>query len=478
MGRVDKVKKAAAVNLLAEVSKLPPQAPELEKAVLGAAMLQSDIFDEIGYLKADMFYVEAHSKIWTAITSVHDTGAMPDILLVTMELMKMGVMDGVDLSPHYISSLTDKVAGTSNVDFHARVIQEKWMLREQIRISEEVKNAAYDAGADVFDIADKMEKDLDLVLEGSRVESTITMTELADTELAKLDQPDVARQTSGWKSLDELLGGGWMPGDLIVVAARPGMGKTALAVGSALGGAIHGKHPSLFFEAEVSRTPFNDRLVAAHAGISLAALASRKCTQAELQRRHEAHDRFRSLPLFLNFASAPTFSDIRREARLHLRKHNISTIFIDQANWVKLPGEKERRDELGDLTRAARRFSKDTGITTVLLHQMSREVTSRVGHVPRLSDLKDSGSFEENAQGVILLHRPEYYGDAEDQYGPTLNRADVILAKYSMGKPGTIHLRFDPPTASFHDDWGSPLPPPPDNAPHPDDRIEPDPLPF
>lgn len=462
-----------------EDGKLPPQAPELERAVLGACMLEKDVYEEVGFLEKEMFYVTAHQQIWEAIVQVAATGAHPDILLVTEQMKKNETLENAG-GPFYIAQLTNQVSLTTNVEHHGRIVQQKFMLRELIRISQDGQRGAYDDTSDVFDLIQVVDQELSKMQEGTMVESTIPFSELANSELEKLDQPQPPPQSTGYESLDKLVNGGWHLGDMVILAARPGMGKTAFAVGSILNGARPDK-PILVFQAEISKTPLNDRFLAAHSGIPLANLTARKVSDHEMKLRHHNHAAFAALPIYVNFSSSPTVPDIRREVKRHKKQFNITTVFIDQFNWVRLPGKKDRKEEVDEAARSLRRLAKDEDVTIVLLHQMNRDVTGRRGHKPQLSDLRESGAFENDAQMVFFLHRPHYYGDAEDENGPTLGRADIIVAKHSSGATGTVSLRFDAETASFHDDWNSHIPPT-TTGPHPDDRTDPkvdkDDLPF
>lgn len=463
---------ASLLNTAPEEGRLPPQAPELEQGVLGAAMLEKDAYEEASFLQPGMFYVEAHARIWEAIGAVHETGAQPDIMLVTEELKRRGELDVVG-GPFYISTLANKVASSANVEFHARIIQQKFMLREQIRISAEIQSEAYGDGADVFDIADKMQLELDKAMEGAHVEGTVSLKELADEELMKVDAEKVPAHSTGWPSLDKKINGGWIPGDFWIMSARPGMGKTAGMVSLAIDGVKATGEPVLIFQAEVSRTPMNNRLVAADTGIPLSNLTAGNMSTYLMQRRNEAHDRFSNLPVYLNFSDSPTMGDIRRETSRYIRKHGIKKVFIDQANWIKYPEEMDTRQGLAFVSRSCRRLAKSLDITVVLLHQMNRDVTKRTGHLPSLADLRDSGSFENDAQGVMFWHRPEYYGDTEDHFGNAVGRGDLIIAKYSNGEPCTIHFHFDKETATYRDTWNAHEPAPADHVPHPDDRTDP-----
>lgn len=468
------------VALGIDAGKLPPQAPDLEQAVLGACMQERGAFDEVSYLKSDMFYAEAHKMIWEAIGQVHARDAHPDMLLVTEQMKQNGTLD-IAGGAYYISQITNKVAGSANVDHHARIIQQMWMKREVIRISKDREREAYDEQSDVFDVLQKAEQEWATIQENLMVESTIPFSELADSELEDYDKEKPPAQSTGYESLDKLLNGGWHQGDFVIIAARPGMGKTAFEVGSILRGATE-KNPLLVFQAEVSKTPFNDRFVAAHSGISLADLTARQVNDRDMKLRHNNHTAFRGLPIYVNFSSAPSVPDLRREVIRHKRLYDIKTIFLDQFNWVRLPGEKDRKEEVDEAARSLRRIAKDLDVTFVALHQMNRDVTNRRSHKPQLSDLRESGAFENDAQLVIFLHRPFYYGDAEDENGPTKDRADIIVAKHSSGATGVVSLRFDPETASFHDDWNTHIPPATPPTPHPDDRTDPkvdkDDLPF
>lgn len=437
----------------AEVGKLPPQEPELEQAVLGAALLESNAVDELGFLKAEHFYVIAHQMIWSALLATVERGAKPDLGLVVHELKQRGELDIVG-GAFYVSSLTNKVASAANAEHYARIIVQCWMLREYIAESQKVTQAAYEPGTDVFDLADAHAKRIDDIMELTRQKPTISLGELARTELERMDTPDVTRHPTGYRGLDDLLGGGW-PAELIVVSARPGQGKTSFLFASLILAAMSGARPAQVFQLELSRRVANNRGIAAFSGLSLAELMIKK----DPQRVHELHDEFSKLPVFYNF-SPVGIPEIRRECFRQKRLHKIGAVFIDQANWITVPQQRVPQEEHKMITRGLKRLALDLELPVILLHQMNREVVGRNSHRPRLTDLKGAGAYEEDAGVVIFPHRPEYYGETEDEYGMCAGRADIIVAKNSNGPLGVVHLRFDAPAARFVDDWGEPFSPP------------------
>lgn len=447
-----------------EIGRVPLNEPEMEQLVLGAAMLEAGTVDELNFLQPEHFYVTAHQQVWKAIVAVHDTGAHPDIALVSMQLKKMGVLDEVG-GPFYISQLTNKVAASANAEYHARMVVQCWVNRRLGDITGEYLRRSYDPQEDVFELADGLTAAIDSVLEVTKKQPSISMEELAKEELQKMDQPTAPPHKTGYKSLDDFLGGGFLPADFWVVSARPGMGKSAFAIGSSVHSAMSGSKPSLFFELELVRRVANIRALAAYGGFRVHDLLSRKISVEEMTRLHEVYPSFSKLPLYWNFSEAATIDDIRRETARHIRRYDIGCVFIDQANWIKRPSYKDQNKEHEHITRNLRRIAKEFNIPVVLLHQMNREITGRTGHRPRLSDLKQSGSYEEDPQGVIFVHRPEYYGDTEDEFGPTAGRADIIIAKHSNGPVGTVHLRMDKESTCFVDDWNSVSQPPPMKPP-------------
>lgn len=455
-----------------ESGKLPPQAKEIEQALLGCVIQHSDAYEAVAYLQPSDFYVHAHVLIWEAVQDLKNSGVVPELLALTQRLIDRGTLD-IAGGAFYVAQLVGKIASSANVDHYGRIIKQQSMLRSIITLSSEASRSAYEPGTDVFELVDTVVQRIDKMMEVAQSRPSVTMGELADDQLSKIDDKHEVYST-GYQRLDKLLGGGWQPGDLWTVSARPGMGKTSFAMASARGAVRSGAGPCAFFQLELTERVTWSRMVAVDGQFNLSDVVARRLPPDELRRLHALHDSIRKLPIFFNFSTSATVEDIRREASRLIRTHGIKCLFIDQANWIKVPEELENGKEVfkhQHITRSLRKCAKELNIPIILMHQMNREITNRGGnYVPKLSDLKNSGSYEEDSQGVLFIHRLEYYGIAEDEHGPTHNRADLIVAKHSNGAVGTIHTRFVPESVGFVDDWSSPIPQPSPFAPHPDTR--------
>lgn len=439
-------------------SGLLPQAPELEAAVLGAMIVDSRVIDEAGpLLEPDAFYVVAHRTIFGAIVAMHEAGTPVDILTLTIELKKRGELDAVG-GPVYISQLTNNVASSANVQTHTRIVLQQWARRRVIEVAALASKSAGDDGEDVFDVLDGLQSKLDTLNESLVKRQTITIRELLSENMGLVDEQKSNAQSTGWPSLDAATLGGYQPGDLVIVSARPGMGKTAFMISSQMNAAKAG-YPSILFEAELTPDFLYRRYMSAETGIPLSSLVSRSITDRDIQLMHERYETMAGMPMYVNLNRRPSLRDLRSEIARHKRLYDIKAAYIDQINWMQLPDEKGGRSvgNYSALTRGLRSIAVDLEIPIIALHQQSRATSARGGDFrPQLTDLKHSGSFEEDAQLIMFLYRPEYYLIAEDSEGrSTKDRVDIIIAKQSNGALKDVPLRFHGPTASIHDDFMS-----------------------
>jgi len=450
---------ASLLETALDAGKLPPQAPELEQAVLGALMLERNAVNEaIDILQPESFYVEAHKKIFDAILGLFRNDQPIDILTVTEELKKRAELDIVG-GPFYISQLTNKVASSANVVYHARIISQKHILRELIRISAETQRDAYDDTTDVFDLLDKTEQDLYAITSGNLKRNYEPMSDLiqgaiAQIENAKTKTGGVSGVPTGFIQLDKLTAG-WQRSDMVIVAARPAMGKTAFVLSMARNIAVEHKRAVAVFSLEMSSTQLVTRLIASEAGISSEKLRKGDLSDAEFTILHQHIARLTNAPIFIDDTPGLNIFELRAKARRLKSQHNVDLIVIDYLQLMTAGGDSKsgnREQEISSISRSIKSIAKELDIPIIALSQLSRAVETRGGDKrPMLSDLRESGAIEQDADIVCFLYRPEYYKIYEDEHGSTLGVGEVIVAKHRNGAVDTVRLRFIPELAKFTD---------------------------
>jgi replicative DNA helicase len=450
---------ASLIASALEAGKLPPQAPELEQAVLGALMLERNAVNEaIDILQPESFYVEPHRRIFDAILGLFRNDQPIDILTVTEELKKRGELDLVG-GPFYISQLTNKVASSANVEYHARIISQKHILRELIRISSETMRDAYDDSADVFDLLDKTEQDLYAITSGNLKRNYEPMSDLiqgaiTNIENAKNKTGGVSGVPTGFVQLDKLTAG-WQRSDMVIVAARPAMGKTAFVLSMARNIAVEQKRAVAVFSLEMSSTQLVTRLIASEAGISSEKLRKGDLSDSEFTILHQHIARLTNAPIYIDDTPALNIFELRAKARRLKSQHNVDLIIIDYLQLMTGGGDNRggnREQEISSISRSIKSIAKELDIPIIALSQLSRAVETRGGDKrPMLSDLRESGAIEQDADIVCFLYRPEYYKIYEDEHGSTLGIGEVIVAKHRNGALDTVRLRFIPELAKFAD---------------------------
>ena len=466
------------MDTILEVGKVPPHAPDIEQAILGAIMLKDEqgMAEVSDLLKPEMFYVHAHQLIYGNMCRMYEASKPIDLLTIHEELKRSGELDMVG-GPLYLTELQGKVSASAHLQYHAMLVVQTFIERETIRLNMEAMQKAYDGDEDVFDAVQAQITALEGAIAGSVRNRSRRYGEHEGDQIDRANSPRPKMHRTGFRELDAIVGG-YSPGDLVIVAARPAMGKSSFAFSSAMESAERGHHTG-FISLELNDEKGQARIFSRRSGIPLASIL-RDREQDHLTKRMNDMEAASKVPLWMRYDSAMSVPDIKAEATRLVRQHQVSTLFIDQLNWVT-PAKGGNRDaEVGSITRGLKQVAMQLNICIVLLHQLSRAVETRSGSkVPQLSDLRDSGNVEQDAQVVMFLYRPEYYGITEDDKGSTIGIVDVIVAKNSNGPTGTARLNFDGPTASVHED------PAPYNpmqgfkaAPHPDSFTDPNAAPF
>lgn len=444
------IKRITDKTPLIEAGKLPPQAVDLEEAVLGALMLEKTAGAEVlDILKPECFYKEAHQAIFTSINNLENKSQPVDILTVTQELRLMGLLDMVG-GPFYISQLTSRVASAANITFHARIIVQKYIQRELIRISSNTIRKAYEDTTDVFDLLDYAEKELFQVSEGNIKKEYEKMDSLLhqaieQIEQAKNNKDGISGVPTGFNDLDRVTAG-WQPSDLIIVAARPAMGKTAFVLSMARNIAVDFKMPVAIFSLEMSSLQLVNRLISSETGIQSDKLRKGTLAEHEYQQLHSRINQLAEAPLFIDDTPALSIFELRAKCRRLVSQHGVRIIIIDYLQLMTAGNSDggNRVQEISAISRSLKIIAKELQVPIIALSQLSRAVETRGGDKkPVLSDLRESGSIEQDADMVTFLYRPEYYGiQFDEDQNPTAGVGEVIIAKHRNGSLETVKLRF------------------------------------
>ncbi|MBS1527573.1 MAG: replicative DNA helicase [Bacteroidetes bacterium] len=443
---------AAGTNPFAGLGKLPPQAVDLEEAVLGALMLEKDALSSvIDILKPEVFYKDSHQKIFVAIRHLFEKSMPVDILTVTAQLRQQGELEMIG-GAYYITELTNRVASAANIEFHSRIVIQKHIQRELIRISTEVINNAYEDTTDVLDLLDKAEKNLFDIAQNnlrrdSRKMDDLMHETLKEIEALKNKKDGLTGVASGFTELDRMTSG-WQKSDLVIIAARPAMGKTAFVLSCARNAAVDFQRPVVVFSLEMSSVQLVNRLISGETQIEQEKIRKGNLEEWEWQQIHSKIGRLEQAPLIIDDTPALNIFEFRAKCRRLKSQHDIQLIIIDYLQLMqgKADGKGGNREqEIGSISRALKSVAKELNVPVIALSQLSRAVENRPGASkrPMLSDLRESGSIEQDADMVLFLYRPEYYGlEVDENNNPTQGVGEVIIAKHRNGETGTVRLKF------------------------------------
>jgi replicative DNA helicase len=434
------------------LGKLPPQAIEIEEAVLGALMLERDALSTvIDILHPESFYKDANQEIYAAIVDLFNDSQPIDIKTVAHQLKKVGKLELIG-GPHYVSELTAKVNSAANIEYHARIIAEQSIKRELIKISSEIQRDAYEDTIDVFKLLDRAEQSLFDVSESHIRKNYDKMSSLLhqaiDEIQIKKDKKDgLTGVPSGFTALDRLTSG-WQPSDLVIIAARPGMGKTAFVVSALRNAAIDHQTPVAIFSLEMSSVQLVNRMISAEAELESEKLKRGNLADYEWEQIIHKTDKLSQAPIFIDDSPALTILELRAKSRRLVAQHGVKLLIIDYLQLMhgdaSGKGGGNREQEIASISRALKSIAKELNVPVIALSQLSRAVETRGGDKrPLLSDLRESGSIEQDADMVMFLYRPEYYGLDTDESGMPLNGlGEVIIAKHRNGRTDTVNLKF------------------------------------
>ncbi len=441
--------------------KIQPQARDMEEAVLGSMLLDKEaVAFCIDILKPESFYDPANQEIYRAILDLFGRAKPVDILTVTEQLRKNGQLDAVG-GPFYLSQLTSRIGSTANVEHHARVIAEKYLLREMIVSSNMILKDAYEETTDVFDLLDRAEQSLFNIAEKNLRRGTEPVNEVLAKALKQLESlkdsnTHLTGVPSGFNQLDQITGG-WQKSDLVVIAARPAMGKTAFILSMARNASVDFKKPVAVFSLEMSSVQLVNRLISAEAEIDGEKLKKGNLEEHEWFQLTQKINKLSEAKLFIDDTPAINIFELRAKCRRLKLQHDIQMVIIDYlqimgttAQQGKGPGNREQ--EISYITRNLKTLAKELDVPVIVLSQLNRSVETNAGDKkPQLHHLRESGSIEQDADMVLFLYRAEYYKITEDPISglSTQGMGEVIIAKHRNGALGSAYLRFISKYAKF-----------------------------
>ena len=440
-------------QVVSEFGKLQPQDLQIEEAVLGAVMLEKDAYSVISdILKPESFYDNANQKIYSAIVSLGARQRPIDMLTVTEQLRSDGTLDEAG-GPLRISELTGRVSSAANVEFHARIVAQKYIARELIRFSSMIQQKAFDESIDVYDLMQEAEGGLFEISKTTLKRDVIQIDPIIAQALKKIEEASnnesgLSGLQTGFHDLDKMTGG-WQNSDLIIIAARPAMGKTALVLSMAKNMAVDFSSPVAIFSLEMSNLQLVNRLISNVCELESEKIKSGQLSQPEWDNLMARTKLLYSAPLYVDDTPSLSVFELRTKARRLVREHGVKVIIIDYLQLMNASGMKfgSREQEVSTISRSLKGLAKELNIPIIALSQLNRSVETRDdknGKRPQLSDLRESGAIEQDADIVCFIHRPEYYlRSGEDAEGNDIRGlAEFIIAKHRSGGVGDVKLRF------------------------------------
>lgn len=466
-------------------SKIPPHSDEAEKALLGAMIIDKmAISKSLEIIDSDSFYHERHRLIYNAIISLYERGISVDLLTLSDELNKRKILDKVG-GTYYLAELNNATPTSANAEFHARIVQEKYIKRSLINAAGNILVNNYDESTDALEEVDRAESQIFEIAEKRFARSFVDLNTLTHQTIEYINQlveRDIKTYTgvpSGFKDLDELLGG-FQNSDFIVIAARPSMGKTAFALSIARNAAVDANIPVAFFSIEMSDMQLVIRLISSETKINSHNIRTGKISQKDLSVIVKKIGKLAKAPMFIDDSPALSITELRAKCRRLKAEHNIRLILIDYLQLIHPPKAESREREISIISSSLKQIAKELNIPVIALAQLNRSVESRADKKPMLSDLRESGSIEQDADVVLFIYRPDYYGikTYDDQF-PTENTAEIIVGKQRNGPVDKVRLYFNKELTKFDNleiSRRDELPPNIEGTYYPEDEIDEEPF--
>jgi replicative DNA helicase len=426
------------------LDKVPPQNLEAEMAVLGSLLIDEEaIAVAIETLSADSFYKDSHRKIFDAILELFNASKAVDLITLTDELKRKGQLEGVG-GVSFLTSLANSVPTAANIGHYVSIVKEKSILRTLINNATRIVSECYEAEGDVDAVVDSAEKLVFEVSDKKHQGSYISLKEIVKSSIETIDKlyqkkAHVTGIPSGFVDFD-LKTSGLQPSDLIVVAGRPSMGKSAFALGMAEYAGVIEKIPTAVFSLEMSKEQLVQRMLCSHAKVDAHKVRTGYLATSDWPRLTAAAGKLSEAPIFIDDSPAISVMELRAKARRLKAHQDIQLIILDYMQLMRgtVTSAESRQQEISEISRSLKALAREINVPVVAISQLSRAVESRNDHRPQLSDLRESGAIEQDADVVVLILREEYYNPTPDNQG----KAEIIIAKQRNGPVGSLSLTF------------------------------------
>ncbi len=438
-----------------------PQAVELERVVLGALMVDSDAFSMVSeILKPETFYEPRHQKIYEAIRNMNMDERPVDIMTLVDELTKMGEIDKVG-GAEYLMDISSQVASAAHVEYHARILAQKYMARQLIHYAGDIETQAYDESVDVDELMQRAEGELFTLSQNNMKQDYTQVAPVVKSAVdilqrAASNKGGLTGIPTGYSGMDEMTSG-WQASDLVIIAGRPAMGKTSFALSIAKNVAVDYNVPVGFFSLEMNNVQLVNRLISNVCEISGHKILNGQLDPSDWEKLDKRIGRLTEAPIYVDDTPGLSVFELRTKARRLVREKGVKLIMIDYLQLMNANGMKfgSRQEEVSTISRSLKGLAKELDIPVLALSQLSRNVENREGldgKRPQLSDLRESGAIEQDADMVLFVHRPEYYHIYQDEKGNDLHgMAQIIIAKHRKGSTGDVLLNFRGEFTRFQD---------------------------
>ncbi|MDB5169340.1 MAG: Replicative helicase [Candidatus Saccharibacteria bacterium] len=425
----------------------PPQNSEAEASLLGALLIDTDAIVKIAdALSADDFYEKRHQRIYEAMNALYEKHQPIDVLTLSDQLKNNGYLDMVG-GPAYLTELTNFVPTAAHVEQYADIVAQKAMRRRLISASQEITGLGYDESKELRELIEEAETRLFQVSQQQVKQTVISIEEILAESFERLDdlhkdKGKIRGVPTGFKDVDNILAG-FQRSDLIILAARPSMGKTALALNFAHNVGLQANQPVLIFSLEMSKEQLVDRLLSMESGVDAWALRTGNLTDADFEKIGQAMGTLSEAQIYIDDTPGITVSDMRTKARREAHQHPLGLIIVDYLQLMsggsRFSGEGNRVQEISEISRGLKGIARELNVPVLALSQLSRSVENRTPQIPQLADLRESGSIEQDADVVAFIYREEYYNPDTDRKKLT----DILIKKHRNGATGGVELYFD-----------------------------------
>ncbi|CAN5609418.1 replicative DNA helicase [soil metagenome] len=434
-------------SIASQFDRLPPHSVEAEQCLLASMMLEKDIVGQcVGLLDRESFYQADHQIIFDVVLKLYEQNKPVDVIILRDELMKRGLYEEIG-GKEYLATLLSSVPSSAHGMHYATIVREKALLRQLIAASNEVLRDAYAPHEKAELVLDRAEKRIFDIAEKKVGNQSTSIGEIAMQVYDMLEEKSHSGTETGFFELDDMLNG-MQNGEMIIVAARPSMGKTAFAMNVIEHVSANTRLPTAVFSLEMSKQQLAQRMMCSRAQIDSQKVRKSALNPTEFQQLAAVVMELSKAPIWVDDSPGLTILELRAKARRLKMQHDIKLIMIDYMQLMDNPGPESRQQQISEISRGIKAVARELNIPVIALSQLNRQTEGREGHRPRMSDLRESGSIEQDADVVMLLHREDYYRHTEPDFIPE-NIAEVIIAKQRNGPTGTVKLTFDNRTTTF-----------------------------